>query len=289
MKHIVFAALAAAVILPASAQSSSRIYAQDLIDKMAVKYPETLALAMHVTPPKSADNVIIAANHGQIGKKADENDLAVINTGLPRWKVNREGNRFESKIVLQDVSGDTIGALSVVFPYVKDQDTSALQKRAENIRDALRRQVINAANLMDPVPYVPNFPASPYAQKLVDETMARHPELLVLVMHVALPDGTDYPIIASSIGRLGKKADEGDRQVAETGQPILGAYGAKKTRFGIELAMRDLTGKTIGALSTGFSYKEGDDQQALLNKAEQIEAELRKQIPSLEKLCEASK
>jgi iron complex outermembrane receptor protein len=124
---------------------------------------------------------------------------------------------------------------------------------------------------------------------LVDETMAKHPELLVLVMHVALPKSTDYPIIASSIGRIGKKADEGDMQVVETGHPILGTYGAKKARFGIELALRDLSGKTIGALSTGFAYKEGDDQQALLKKAEQIEAELRKQIPSLAKLCEPGK
>ena len=36
------------------------------------RYPEILVLAMHVTPPKSTDNVIIASNIGRIGKKADE-------------------------------------------------------------------------------------------------------------------------------------------------------------------------------------------------------------------------
>lgn len=286
MKNIVFAALATALALPASAQSSPRIYAQELIDKTLAQHPEVLELSMHVTPPKSFNNVIIASNHSLIGQKSDANDLAVINTGLSRSNVHADGKRFESKIALQDVSGDTIGAVSVVFPYVMGQDVDALQKSAENIRDGLRRQVINAANLLDPVPYVVNFPTCLYAQKLIDQTMVQHPELLVLVMHVALPNGSDYPIIASSIGRIGKKADEGDLQVVETGQPILGAYGAKKTRFGIELAMRDFSGKTLGALSTGFAYKDGDDQQALLQKAQQIEVKLRKEIPSLAKLCE---
>lgn len=265
------------------AKLESRTYAQELVDKTVARHPEVLELAI------SANNVIIASNRGHIGTKADQDDLAVINTGRPRWKINAEGNRIASELVLQDVSGDPIGAVSIVFPFIKGEDTSALQKSAEQMRDALRRQVINAANLTDPVPYVANFPASPYAQKLVDETMAKHPELLVLVMHVARPNGSDYPIIASSIGRIGKKADEGDLQVVETGQPILGAYGAKKTRFGIELVMRDISGKALGALSTGFAYKEGDNQQALLKKAKQIEAELRKQIPSLAKLCEPGK
>ena len=285
MKIFVFVALAVALTLPASAQSANRIYAQELIDKTLAQHPEVLELSMRVTPPKSFDSVIIASNRGQIGQKSDADDLAVINTGDARSNVDVGGKRFESKFALQDVSGDTIGAVSVVFPYVTGQDTSALQKSAQSIRDGLRRQVINSANLMDPVPYVVNPPLCHYAQKLVDQTIEKHPELLVLVMHVALPNGSDYPIIASSIGRIGKKADEGDMQVVETGQSILGAYGAKKTRFGIELAMHDVSGKVLGALSTGFAYKDGDDQQPLVHSAQQIEAELRKQIPSLTKLC----
>jgi hypothetical protein len=144
----------------------------------------------------------------------------------------------------------------------------------------LRRHVINAANLIDPVPYVAGFQASPYAQRLVDETMARHPELLVVALHVAAPDG-DYPIIASSIGRLGKPADGDDRRVITTGNPLMGAYGANKSRFGIELPLRDSSGAIIGALSVGYAYRAGDDEAGLLKQAQHVEAELRAQIPSL--------
>lgn len=289
MHRIVFFCSTLALALPVFAQLPTKIYAQELIDKAIAKHPEVLALSIHATPPKSANMVTIASNGGQIGNKADQDDLSVVNTSTPTVKIDAEGKRFETGVVLRDVSGDTIGVLRVVLPYQSGDDQTVLVRKAKSIRDELRRKVINVANLMDPFPYVPNFADYPYAQKLVDETMVKHPELLILVMHVASPDGADYPIIASSIGRIGKKADEDDRRVVETGQPTLGAYGPNKTRFGIELAMRDLSGKTIGALSTGFAYRAGDDQQALLKKAEQIEAELRKQIPSLTKLIEPAR
>ena len=282
MKKIVIA-LIATLALPASAQSSSKIYAQELIEETLVRNPEVLELTMHVAP-KGSDNVVIASNRKTIGVKSGPDDLAVIDSGRPRWKIGSGGDRFESEFVLMDMTGDTVGAIEIVLPFYKGADASLSQIKAEQIRNALRRRIINIGNLMDPVPYVQNFNASPFGQKLIDETMEIHPELLVLVMHVLSQNGSDYPIIASSIGRIGKKADEGDRQVAEGGAPILGTYGASKNRFGIELPLRDVSGKVIGALSTGFSYKEGDDQQVLLQSAQQIEAALSKQIPSLAKL-----
>jgi len=68
---------------------------------------------MHVTPPNSADNVIIASNFGRIGKKADADDLEVIKTGKPKMEVGKTGDRFSVELPLQDVSGDTVGALAV--------------------------------------------------------------------------------------------------------------------------------------------------------------------------------
>ena len=42
---------------------------------------------------------------------------------------------------------------------------------------------------MDPYPYSAEFTPDNAAQALVEATMARHPELIVLGMHVTLPDG----------------------------------------------------------------------------------------------------
>jgi len=259
-------------------------YAQHLVDEELAKHPEVVILAMHVTPPNSDDNVIIASNIGRIGKKADEDDLAVIKTGVPKLEMNTTGDRFESELVLQDVSGDTIGALGVVFPYKAGDDKSMYERTVEMIRDDLRRHITNAGNLLEPYPYS-QTPTNTYAQKLVDETMAKHPDLQIFALHITLPNSSENVVLASSIGRIGKKADEDDLKVIRTGKPILEVHISGK-RFEVELQLHDLTGKTIGAVSEVFAYKPGDDKEQFRKRAEAIRAEVEKKIPSVAKLVE---
>ncbi len=289
MKHITLLWLAAAlpftgaITLPLSAQTPAKIYAQELVDETVAKHPEVVVLAMHVTPPNSADNVIIASNIGRIGKKADEDDLRVIQTGKPNLEVNKTGDRFEVELPLQDVSGNTIGAIGVVFPYKVGDDKSALQKKAEKIRDELRRRTSNVANLMEPADWDPQIPKNTYAQELVEETLAKHLDLLILAMHVTPPNSSDNVIIASNIGRIGKKADEDDLRVIQTGKPNL-EVNKTGDRFEVEMVLWDGSGKTIGALSTVFPYKAGDDKSELQKKGEKIRDDLRRRIPTLMKL-----
>ncbi len=267
----------------AADQIPKKIYAQRLVDEVVKKHPEVLVLAMHVTPPNSPDNVIIASNIGRIGKKADEDDLRVIRTGQPIVEVNKTGDRFEVELPLQDVAGNTIGALGVVFPYKSGDDKAALQAKAEKIRDGLRRHISHVANLFDPAQFDPRIRTDTYAQKLVDETLAKHTDLLILVMHVTPPNRSDNVIIASNIGRIGKKADEDDLKVIQTGKPNL-EVNATGDRFEVELVLQDSFRKTIGALATVFPYKPGDDKVGFHKRAEKIRDELRKEIPTLAKL-----
>src|SRR5579872_137368 len=104
--------------LPVLSQTpQKKIFAQKLVDETLAKHPEVVIMAMHVTPPNSPDNVIIASNIGRIGKKADEDDLRVIQTGKSNQEVNKKGDHFEVELVLQDVPGKTIGAVGIVFAY----------------------------------------------------------------------------------------------------------------------------------------------------------------------------
>src|SRR6267143_1143430 len=112
-------------------QTGAKNYAQALIDRALARHPEVATLAMHVTPPNSPDNVIIASNFGRIGKKADDDDLAVIRTGQPKAEVGKNSNRFSIELPLQDVSGDTVGALAVAFPYKAGDDQAEFLKSAE--------------------------------------------------------------------------------------------------------------------------------------------------------------
>ena len=152
MMRIAILFCTAAVALPVDAGSTlapAKIYAQALVNQVVAKYPDLLVVAMHVTPPKGSENVIIASNIGRIGKKADAEDLKVISTGETLAKVNKNGDRFEVELVLHDASQNPIGALAIVFPYKAGDDKSQFEKRAEMIRDELGRQIPQTAKLME--------------------------------------------------------------------------------------------------------------------------------------------
>src|ERR1700686_2541451 len=87
MTRTSFLFVAGAIAFPLFAQKPGP-YAQKLVDEALTKHPDVVILVMHVTPPGSAENVIVASNIGRYGKKADEDDLRVIETGKPNLEVN---------------------------------------------------------------------------------------------------------------------------------------------------------------------------------------------------------
>ena len=133
------------------AQAKPDIFAQKLVDETLAKYPDVVILAFHVTPPGKTDNVIIASNIGRIGKKADEDDMRVIDTGKNNLEVNKTGNHFEVELPILDQTGKTIGAAGVVFNYKKGDDQAQLEKTAVGIRDEWRTQIPNKEKLFESV------------------------------------------------------------------------------------------------------------------------------------------
>jgi hypothetical protein len=118
--------------------------------------------------------------------------------------------------------------------------------------------------------------AAPAAQKLVDEALARHPEVILLAIH-ATPPGHKNLIVASNFGRIGKIGDEDDTRCIDTGKSNLEVNGK---HFEDEVAMKDQSGKTIGALGVVFYYKPGDDKAAMAKIANQIRDEMQASIPN---------
>ena len=129
------------------------------------------------------------------------------------------------------------------------------------------------------------IPVKIYARHLVDEVVAKNPEVMVIVMRATPPRSPDEVIIASNIGRIGKKADADDLQVLTTGKPVVKPHG-KGDRFHVELVLEDASGKPIGALGTVFPYKPGDDSATFVRRAEGLRAEFRERISSIESLME---
>lgn len=145
----ILAFLALAGSLALSAQEGKKIYAQKLLDETLAKHKDVVIMAMHVTPPGKTENVIIASNIGRIGKKADEDDMHVIETGKPNLEVNKKGDHFEVELVLQDQSGKTIGAVGIVFMNEKGKDQEFLKKATE-IRDEMKAKTPVIAKLFEP-------------------------------------------------------------------------------------------------------------------------------------------
>jgi hypothetical protein len=267
------------------AQLPVKSYAQELLDQVAARHPELLVVALHASAPGIANYPIVASNIGRIGKPAGEDDMRVITTGKTNLEIAHGGTRFEVEVLLRDAAGTGIGALGLVFPYKTGDNTAALERKAEAIRDWLAARILGAATLVERHPYDALATTKTHAQRLVDDELSKHPEVIALAMHVTPPKADANIIVASSFGRIGKKADADDLKVVASGEPIVGVY-AQGARFGAELALRDRSNKTIGALSVGFRYRTGDDEKALLAKAESLRDELQTRIPSVESLVE---
>jgi len=277
--------LACGLALPGYGQIPVKSYGQELVDRVVARTPGLLVVAMHAPAPNAPGYPIVASNIGRYGKPADEDDMRVIETEKSNLEVAHGGTRFEVELVLRDVTGGNIGALGLVFAYKAGDSRPALEKKAIEIREALAKRILNAASLAEPYPYEPLATTKTHAQKLVDAALVRHPDVIVLAMHVTLPKGGDNIILASNFGRIGKKADGDDMKVIDSGTPMAGVSADRK-RYAAELPLREASGKTIGAMSVGYRYKSGDDERALLARAERLRDELQKSIPSAEALVE---
>ena len=128
------------------------------------------------------------------------------------------------------------------------------------------------AKQMDPAYTKP----APYAQQLVDEALAKHPEVILLAIH-ATPPGHKDVIVASNFGRIGKLGDEDDMRCINTGKSNLEVAGP---HFEDEVVLKDQAGKTIGAVGVVFNYKPGDDKAALAKIADQVRDEMQAKLPN---------
>ncbi|HVH84158.1 MAG TPA: hypothetical protein VM713_07580, partial [Steroidobacteraceae bacterium] len=161
--------------LATAAETARETYAGALLEEFARGSPQLLAAAISATPPKGTAAVVVAATDRSLaGTPADPRDIAASkdqsNTSAP----SASGERFEIRLPLHDVSGDTVGALRLSYSYHAGDDRAALERAAATLRDRLARRISHAANLFDPYPYEPEAPKHTYAQKLVDEFLERY-------------------------------------------------------------------------------------------------------------------
>jgi hypothetical protein len=270
---------------PLMAQIPLKIYAQDLVDRTVAANPDLLVIVMHVTPPKAAENIIIASNIGRIGKPGDQDDLRVIETGKANLEVAANGERFEVELPLLDVNGATIGALGLVWPYRAGQDKAAFAAKADRIRDGLAKRTLNAASLMEPYLLDPRATTRTRAQKLVDAAAARHAEFRLLAIRGQSKTLGGFVLLGSTFGRHGKKAVAEQVAVFQRGEPA-GVVHADIKRYSVDVPLLDRAGRKAGLMTVSYPWNSANDEQALMAKALALRDELRAQIASAEQLEE---
>ncbi len=186
--------------------------------------------------------------------------------------------RYVVREAYKSNSGHPIGTIAVTFRAAKGLSTRRFDKIADRIADDMMRSTLSPKNAADPWPYDARFGPDTYAQTLVDRLTAKHPDLLVMMLHATPPGGRKNVIIGSNIGRFGKVADEDDARVIDKGETNL-EVGGDKDRFETELPLNDMHGKRIGALGLVFSLAPGQDQDALHKHGMAIRDELARDIP----------
>jgi hypothetical protein len=120
-----------------------------------------------------------------------------------------------------------------------------------------------------------------YAQTLVNEAMAKHPELLVIGMHALKPGSKGSTMIASNLDRIGKKDDDDDLAVSRERKTILAPNLTEPTKFEVAVPLKDASGKVIGSLSAVFKYAAGDDEVKMHVAAVAIRDDLAKKTPDV--------
>lgn len=171
-------------------------------------------------------------------------------------------------VPLTDAMGEPIGSVTM----------AGSPARARRVAAWLSRRIYVADNLAEPDPFVPGAQRAPRAQALVEQMLARFPDLVTLALHVAPPAG-DNIIAASSFGRIGKAPDKDDLHVEQDGA-VLREVTNGGARLAVELPLNDRNGHAIGALSTSFRVPAGADPETFYARAVVVRDAMARQIHS---------
>jgi len=127
-----------------------------------------------------------------------------------------------------------------------------------------------------------------YAQRIVEETLSAHSELLGLELAATPPGKTQCVTIASNEAKgIGERCDQDEFTAMKTNKPFVEKETENgKQVYDVTIPVHDAGGKIIA--TAGIDFKPWPDQAEawVTNRAEQIAKELESKVKSKEKLFE---
>lgn len=257
-------------------------YGQELVSRVMHKYHNTEALTLYVTVPHTVSPQAIASSTGKTGTAPTPAAAKVLKTGRPQFSYS--AGQLEAAMPMLDVSNKKAGVMTLTL---KGNGKRALEHEASTIRTYLQRHTSYAANLVQKALWDKNLPLNSYAQELVDQELAMHPDVLIMAIHAATPKNATPEILGSNIGRIGKPDDSDDARVVNQGKTNL-ENNTSLQRYEVELPLNDAAGKRIGALGVVFPLTKGINEKARHEEAIHIRDEMARKIASPAKLVETA-
>ncbi len=128
--------------------ADNKIYAQALVNGLMARHPELVVVGLHAIAPGTKEEKMIATNLDRIGKKDDDDDIAVATERKTICAPNlTDPHKFEVQVPMHDTSGAVIGAIGFVFKYNAGDDEVKLHAKAVAMRDALAKRIASLADL----------------------------------------------------------------------------------------------------------------------------------------------
>ena len=129
-----------------------------------------------------------------------------------------------------------------------------------------------------------------FAQQLVEQTLASHPELDGVELASTPPHKTQCVTIAATETKgIGEKCDKDEFTAMKTNKPFVEKEREKgKEVYDVTVPIHDSAGKVIATAGIDFKPKPGQQQSEIEQVAQQVAQELEAKIKSKEKLFEVA-
>ena len=127
-----------------------------------------------------------------------------------------------------------------------------------------------------------------YAQKLVEETLAAHSELVGLELAATPPTKSQCVTIASSEAKgIGEKCDKDEFTAMKTNHPFVEKEKENgKEVYDVTIPIHDKNGKIIATAGIDFKPEPNQSDARVTGRSQQIAKEIESKVKSKEKLFE---
>src|SRR6185312_6959140 len=232
-------------------------YGQQLVTQLMATHPDISAMTLYITLPGASAPEAIAASDGHTGNPPPAAAAQALSRWQPGFTYDKASSTLDAAVPMLDMSHKKAGVMTMTL---HGKSRGSLEKEAIAVRNRLAREMSYAANLTQQAVDDPNIPLDSYAQHIVDEELAKHRDVMILAIHATTPKNADPEILASNIGRIGKKADDDDMRVVRDGKTNL-EVNKDLMRYEVELPLNDASGQRIGALGVVFPLTAHTDQK----------------------------